>query len=200
MIRAGPVLLCGALGYRDSINQIKGDTIMATKHTRRLTAANEVFARKISLENMNQTDAYACAYDVSGRTPEAVHKASSALALKPEVAGRIQLLKGRAEAKSVKAAAYTLDSAMGEAEQLLQDAQALGQISAGVAAAKLRAQLSGHLTEKTPDKGNVLDSMDADGLLEMRKEVEARIQRAKEALDLVGEAPLAPAAHRRVIN
>ncbi len=200
MIRAGPVLLCGAQGYRDSVNQIKGNTIMAIKQPRRLTSKMEAFARAVALENQSLADAYRAAYDTAKMQANTIQTEASKLAAHPAVSARVQVLKGRAEAAIIRKAVLTVEQSLDEAASLLKDAQDLGQISAGVAAATLRAKLSGLLVEKPAEKGSALDSMDVEDLLEMRKEVEARIQRAKEALDLVGEAPLAPAAHRRVIN
>ena len=74
-------------------------------------------------------------------------------------------------------------------------------MSAEVAAIKLQAQLAGHLDEKKANPINALDDADVTKLLEIKKEVEARLQRAKEALELAGEAAATPAAPklRRVI-
>lgn len=92
---------------------------------------------------------------------------------------------------------------MGEAGNLLEDAQALGQISAGVAAATLRAKLSGHLAENKLESKGALDDMDVQALLEMRADVEVQIQRAKDALELCGDVdspPPPPVPLRRVIG
>ena len=173
---------------------------MTTKQTRRLTSKMEKFSRGVAVEKLSLSDAYRAAYDTAKMQPTTVQSEASKLAAHPAVSARLEVLEGRAEAAIIKKAALTVEQSLDEAGELLEDAQALGQISAGVAAATLRAKLSGLLVEKPAEKGSALDSMDVEDLLEMRKEVEARIQRAKEALDLVGEAPLAPAAHRRVIN
>ena len=168
-----------------------------------LTAANEVMARKIALEGLSQTDAYSCAYKTEGKTPDAISKLASAVANRPEVAKRIEVLRERATAAAVKSALLTREQSLDEAGQLLRDAQDLGQISAGVAAAKLRAQLSGHLDEKKQDARGALDEMDVDGLLKMREAVEAKIQHSREALEMTGEAqPIVKAVvpMRRVIG
>lgn len=160
-----------------------------------ITGANEVFARKVALENMDQSAAYACAYNTSKMTPKSVACAASALATKPEVAQRIVVLRERATQSAVKAAAHTRDAAIDEAEKLLQDAHALGQISAGVAAAKLKAQLAGHLDEKKQDAIDTLADMDASSLVKLREAVEAEIARSREALEMTGgDAPAKPAA------
>ena len=91
--------------------------------------------------------------------------------------------------------------AMDEAATALELAQDLGQASAAVAAIKLRADLAGHLADKQAEKPGALSNMDVDGLLAVKQEVEARIQRAKDALDIVGAPPAAAKPeHRRVIN
>jgi hypothetical protein len=166
-----------------------------------LTAANEVMARKIALENMDQSAAYACAYKTEGKTPDAISKLASAIANRPEVADRINVLRERATAAAVKKAALTREDAMDEAGQLLKDAMDLGQISAGVAAAKLRAQLAGHLDEKKQDPKGALEDMDLERLLELRKAVEDKVARSREALAMTdAPAPVAtPAPIRRVI-
>lgn len=167
-----------------------------------LTAKQEAFARGVALEKLGQADAYRAAYDTSKMTPKSVDESASHLAADTKVAARIKVLAERATAAAVKTAGLTLDGSMAEAEALLQDAMALGQISAGVAAATLRAKLSGLLAEKDSKKGNPLDDLDVDGLLQLRVDLEAKIARNREALemtgDLVPEAAAAPI--RRVIG
>lgn len=168
----------------------------------RLTSKMEGFARGVAIEKLSLSDAYRANYDTAKMTPKSINDAASKLAAHPAVAQRVQVLSERATAAAVKTAAHTLEASMVEAGSLLEDAQALGQISAGVAAATLRAKLSGLLVEKPNEKKNALDDMAVAELLLMRDEVNARLQRAKDALDLVGETPAAPVVVplRRVIG
>lgn len=165
-----------------------------------LTSKQEAFARGVALEKLSLSDAYRAAYDTAKMQPTTVQSEASKLAAHPEVAARIQVVSKRAEAAAVKKAGLTLEASMEEAASLLQDAQALGQISAGVAAATLRAKLAGHLVEKKENTKDMLSDMDVEGLLSVQAEVNARIQRAKDALALVGEVePVAAPLMRRVI-
>lgn len=167
-----------------------------------LTSQQEVFAKKIALENLNQSAAYSAAYNVAKMAPKTITDRAHDLAKLPEVAARIDVLRERATAASVKAAAHTRDAAINEAQALLEDAHALGQISAGVAAAKLKAQLAGHLDEKKQDPKGQLDEMDITSLLELKKAVEDKVESSREALAMVEvKTPViaAPAPIRRVI-
>lgn len=166
-----------------------------------LTAKQEVFCQGVAVRKLSQTDAYSYAYDVGKMKPASINDASSKLAANPEVAQRIVVLKERATAAAVKAGALTLAESIDEAGQMFEDAKALGQVAAGVAAAKLRAQLSGHLDEKKQDAKGSLDDMDVKGLLEMREAVEAKVKQSREALEMVGDAPAPQVASpiRRVI-
>ena len=122
-------------------------------------------------------------------TRESVTKAASALATRPDVASRINVLKGRATAAAVKNAALTLEDCLAEAGEMLQDAKALGNTSAGVAAAKLRAQLAGHLVERKEVKDSRLDDATVDNILDVLKELKQRAAAAAEADALVGGEP-----------
>ncbi|MDP3940358.1 MAG: hypothetical protein Q8R92_19765 [Deltaproteobacteria bacterium] len=152
-----------------------------------LTAKQEAFARAVAIGGMNQTAAYASTYEVGKSTQKSIQDSASRLAAEPQVKARIKLLTERAAGVAVKKAGLTLAQSMAEAESLLEDAQALGQISAGVAAAKLRAQLAGHLVEKKEEKTGPLTDMDVTSLLALKAEVQAQLQRNKDALDLVGD-------------
>lgn len=169
---------------------------------RRLTSKMEAFAQAVALKKQSLSACYAEAYDAAKMAPKSINDAASKLAAHPAVAQRIEVLVGRAEAAAVKAAAYTIEAAMGEAGRLLEDAKNLGQISAGVAAATLRARLSGLLAEKKEEKKGALSDLDVEGLLALRAELEAKLQREADALELAGAssaaAPVTP--FRRVIG
>lgn len=164
-----------------------------------LTAKQEVFCQGVAVRKLSQTDAYTYAYDVGKMTPASIHNAASKLAAIDEVKARIVVLTERATAAAVKAGALTLAQSIDEAGQMFEDAKALGQVAAGVAAAKLRAQLSGHLDEKKQDAKGSLDDMDVKGLLAMREAVEAKITSSREALEMVGDVVAPAAPIRRVI-
>lgn len=164
----------------------------------------EKFSRTVALENQSLTDAYRGAYDTAKMQPTTVQSEASKLAAHPEVAARIQVLSERAQAAAIKKAGLTLEASMAEAGELLEDAKSLGQISAGVAAATLRAKLAGHLSERKEEKRDVLDDIDVAILLQMRDEVVQRLQRAKDKLALEDAqrppGPDAPTPFRRVIE
>jgi hypothetical protein len=157
-----------------------------------LTAKEELFAKKIALENLNQTAAYSAAYDVSKMAPKTITDRGHDLAKKPDVAARITVLRERATNAAVEKAALTLADCITEAGEMLEDAKALGQVSAGVAAVKLRAQLAGHLTEKESKSKGPLDDLDISGLVELRQQLDAKLIRNRDALELIGDLP-APA-------
>lgn len=169
-----------------------------------LTAKQERFAQNIALKGMTQSAAYAEAYDAVKMKPETVSRAAVDLAANPSVSARIDVLKQGATRAAVKAAAFTLDDAIRESDENRLAALANGQTSAAVAATKLKAELSGHLTEKKADPKGSLDSLDVERLLELRALVEDKVERSREALAMTGAAAapvVAPAAPiRRVIN
>lgn len=166
-----------------------------------LTPKQERFAQNVALKRMNQSQAYAEAYDATGKTQEAVAKLASSVASHSEVKARIVVLTGRAEAEALKKGALTLEQSLEEAGQMFEDAKALGNTSAGVAAAKLRAQLSGHLVEKADkNRANDLEGMDVEGLAELRIAVEAKLQSSRDALAAIGMPVTPPAVARRVIG
>jgi hypothetical protein len=166
-----------------------------------LTAKQEAFCRAVALEGLDQTAAYSKAYDVSKMKQESVHKAASNLANDPKVSTRIAVLTERATAAAVKKAGYTLADAMAEAEEVLDDAKALGQIGPAVSAVKLRAQLAGHLVEKKEVSTKTsLEETDVDSLLKIKAQVDAQLDRAREALGMTGGAVSNTPPARRVIG
>lgn len=121
------------------------------------------------------------------------------LAASEEVKARINVLAHRAAGTAASVAAYTLDMAMTEAEQARQLAQAKGQAAAATAAVKLKAQLAGHVIEKKEVKQtSSLDNANATTLEGIRREVEERLQRVKDAEALTGDAPAAPVVRRQI--
>jgi hypothetical protein len=166
-----------------------------------LTAQQEVFAKKIALENMGQSAAYSCAYNTSKMTAKTVTEAASRLAAADNVRARIDVLRQGATRAALKAAAYSIDDAISDAEEDRVLARNAGQGSAAVAATKLKAQLAGHLVEKKADAKGALEDMDLERLLELRKAVEDKVARSREALAMTdAPAPVAtPAPIRRVI-
>lgn len=69
---------------------------------KRLTVKQEIFSMKVALERLNQSDAYACAYDVSKSTRKSVNEASSKLAAQPAIARRIEALREMVLAAAMK--------------------------------------------------------------------------------------------------
>jgi hypothetical protein len=108
-----------------------------------------------------------------------------------------------ATAVAVAKAGIALADSVADAEALLAQAQSLGQVSAGVAAAKLKAQLCGHLTEKTQETTkNPLTGKDISQLLALQSALESKLQAEIDALELAGIKPSAPRVvpMRRVIG
>ncbi|MCX7144187.1 MAG: hypothetical protein NT123_24755 [Proteobacteria bacterium] len=169
-------------------------------HQGRLTAKMEAFARNVALKNQSFTDAYTDAYSTEKMAPRTVQTEAKRLAAHPLVAPRLELLRGRAEAAAVKRAALTLDDSLDEAGEMFDGAKAAGQFSAGVAAAKLRAQLAGHLSEKKEEHQGALTDIDVEVLLKMRDELVEKIKQTKEALARKGAQPEEPKPCRRVIG
>lgn len=165
-----------------------------------LTAKQEMFAKLIALEGMNQSEAYAKAYDTSGWKPASVASKASTMASDASVAARIVVLKERATDAAVRKTAITLADSIAEAGEMLEGAKAAGQYSAGVAAAKLRAQLAGHLVERKEVRQGPLDDTDVAKLMKMKADAEASIAALREASELAGEVPATPPPMRRVIG
>ena len=164
-----------------------------------LTARAEAFCQAIVVKGMNQTEAYSFAYDVSKMSQETITNLASRLANRDDVRARLQVLRERATAAAVKSAAYTIEDALREADELMADGKALGQVSAAVAALKVKAQLGGHLAEKTAEKKGPLDGEDIDGLVSIREEINRRLQQAADTLDFIGVEPTShPVTLKRV--
>ena len=152
-----------------------------------LTAKQEAFCRGVALDKLTQSASYARAYDTSKMTESAVSSKAAQTAAIPEVRERIAVLIERATTAAVKKAAYTLADAIKEADTAMQDGMALGQVSAAVAAIKLKAQLGGHLVERKEVVTKHLEAADIEVLEHMQKEIATRLKRAREAKDLTGE-------------
>lgn len=166
-----------------------------------LTGRQEVFCRKVALENMTQRAAYSCAYEAGTKTEAAIDKLASSVASHPEVIARIEVLRQGATAAAIKTAGYSLAQAITEAEEARQDAKGNGQSSAAVAAVTLKAKLSGLLVEKKEvTTRGPLDDQDVAGLVAIRDEVNAKLQRAREALEMSGDQVAPPVPARRVIG
>lgn len=166
-----------------------------------LTIKQEKFAQAVALQGMTQSAAYSACYDAAKLSPANLARRASEVARHPEVAARMVVLTERAAADAVKKAAYTLDAAITEADQLIADARSLGQVSAAVAAAKHKAQLAGHLVEKKEiTNRSGLDDLDAEKLKKLRDELNARLDRAREAQALVGGTEMVQPQLRRVVG
>jgi len=152
-----------------------------------LTAKQAAFCNAVALENQSLTDAYRAVYDTSKCKPETVHRSATQLAKSPTIAARIAELRGKVEATAVKAAAYTLEHAMGEAGDVLERAKAAGQVGAAVSAVTLRAKLAGHLMEKIRVQAGPLDESDVKELIALRDELRARRDAERRA---AGETPI----------
>ena len=165
-----------------------------------LTAKQEQFAKNVGLRGMNQSEAYSAAYDASKMTPESIATAASRLVADANVSSRINVLRERATAAAVKKTGYTLADAIDEADVAAREGLALGQVSATVAAVKLKAQLAGHLVEKKEIRTGALEEVDLEKLALMREQAEREIKAAEDAASVVGEVPAPPAPQRRVIG
>lgn len=165
-----------------------------------LTSKQESFCKAVALGGLSKVDAYTKAYPDAKSPRRILIDKGSELAQLPACAARIEELRERAASVAVKRSGLSLAGSMEEANVLMADALALGQISAGVAAAKLRAQLAGHLAEKATEKRGPLDDLDVAALLKLRDSLDAKLQSDADAavLDLVGIVPTAPV--RRVIR
>ena len=166
-----------------------------------LTGKQEAFCLGV-VQGLTLTDAYRAAYDCDGSKPETVNSSAGKLAARPTIAARIAAMRGGVVAAVAKKVAYGQKEAMDEAQAALELAVDLGQSSAAVAAIKLRADLSGLLADKTPEKAGALTSLDVEGLLKLQDEIKAKLLREAEALEIAGITPAAPKVvpMRRVIG
>jgi hypothetical protein len=168
---------------------------MADSADEKLTPKEESFAIAVGAGVCKTlTDAYSRIYETGGMKPETVGRRASELAAKPRVAARIQLVRERAANAAVKKAAYTLEAALDEADELIEAAKAHKQTSAGVAALKLKAQLAGHLVEKKEvSTTSQLSDSDSKAIAEMKAQAEAALKAAQDMVDMVGIAAEAEA-------
>ena len=165
-----------------------------------LTAKEEIFCQCLAMRKMNQSEAYSTAWDASKAKPETIASKASILASQEKIKARISVLTERATAIAVKKAGLTLADEIMACTETLENARALGQASAEVAAIKLRAQLGGHLVErKEVSTKGTLEEADIAKLMALKREIDLRITLSKEAADLVGGTTTQPAQLRRVI-
>ena len=165
-----------------------------------LTAKQEAFAKAIARGGMNQSDAYSSVYDAEKMLPKSITDKASELARYVEVAARVDVLRARATDAAVKKAAFTLAEEIEACSRAVENAQAGGQVSAEVAAIKLRAQLGGHLVERKEVRSGPLTEADITSLARMLSEVDEKIRVSKEAAQVVGEVQPVPQPVRRVIG
>ncbi len=151
-----------------------------------LTAKQSAFCNAVALENQSLSEAYRAVYDTSKCKPETVHRSATQLAKSPMIATRIAELKGKAEAASVRAASYTLDAAMVQAEELRIRAQSMGQLPTAAAMVVHKAKLAGLLVEKREVRQGPLEESDVQELIALRDELRARAAAEKAAS---GDAP-----------
>lgn len=158
-----------------------------------LTPQQAKFAENIAVKRMTQFDAYSDAYDVSAMSRSTAMKRSGEMAKHPEVEAQIQVLREGATKTAIKAAAYTLDAAISECDEVLQLAKEKGQTSAAVAAVKLKSQLAGHVLERkeTSVKDPLADATNAE-LVKLRAEIDARLAASKQAAEVTEGAPAVP--------
>ena len=153
-----------------------------------LTAKQEAFARAVGVEGLNQTEAYTKAYGAGKMSPNALSSTAARLAALPPVAARIAVLIEGPTAEAVRKTGLTLADSINEAGEMLDGAKAAGQYSAGVAAAKLRAQLAGHLVERKEVRSGPLEDVDIARLLSMKAQAEADLSKASEVAEFMGDA------------
>lgn len=155
------------------------------------TAAEQEFARLVGSGKFTQTAAYSQAFDVSKIQPGTVIKRASALAKREDIKALIAVVVEGAGVASVKAAAYTIDVAIAEADEARADAKANGQASAQVAAIKLKSQLAGHVLDRKEIKAvDPLKDATTEELGRLRDEITRRIVAAKDAELVTGVAHL----------
>ena len=181
----------------------KGNQAMTTDHVDqpRLTAKQERFAQNVALKGMTQSAAWGEAYNATLMSPKSINEAASRLLANVKIKARVIGLKQGATAAAVKKAGLTLADSIDEAGDMLAGAKIAGQYSAGVAAVKLRAQLSGHLADRKEVRQGPLDDADVAKLVATLAEIDAKLAAMKDAEDLVGGSePEIAAPVRRVIN
>ena len=157
-----------------------------------LTVKQERFCQLVALKQMTQTAAYSEVYDITGKTPEGIAKLASAVANRPGMQERISVLRERGTVEAVRKAGRTLADCVQGVEELIEDAKNLGQISAGIAGAKLRAQLLGHLVEKKEVRQGPLDDADLTKLQATLQHVDEQLTKLSQARDLVGGSAPVP--------
>ena len=156
-----------------------------------LKPREEAFARAVATGKLNQSAAYSECYEAASLSPAVIADRASRLAGKPEVQARIKVLTVGVTKAALKAAAYTLDVAIGEVDEIMSEARANKQAAAAVAAVKLKAQLAGHVIDRKeikeidPLKGATLEELG-----KLRDEITMRMLAAREAEVITQPTPL----------
>lgn len=163
-----------------------------------LTSKEEQFAQSVALKQMDVVTAYTTVYNVTKMSPGMIEKKANALSVKLEVQQRISVLRDRAMSASQKKEQYDLAAAIAEADTLIEDGKALGQIGAAVSAAQLKAKLAGHLVDRKEVTNKTgLEGADVQTLEAMKKKIQRELDAAREAAELTGvEKPSTPAIRR----
>jgi len=147
-----------------------------------MTPQETAFARLYATGKVPRNEAYSTIYDVANLSKSALNKRASLLASRPDIVAAVKVITDGVTSATVKAAAYTIDKAMEEAEEARQLAHRTGQSSAASAAVKLKSQLAGHvLDRKEVSTKDPLAGATIDELARLRDEVTRRILAAREA-------------------
>ena len=133
---------------------------MSTK----LTAKQEAFCLAY-LKSSNASEAYRQAYDTKGASPNCVEVNACRLLKNTKVALRIAQLRAPVIARAV----YGYEQAMTEAQTAMDLAERLEVPSAMVAAAALRAKLSGLMVEDRKNLRSPLQDIPTDALEQLEQ-------------------------------
>lgn len=141
----------------------------------KLTPKQEQFVHLVAREGLTNTEAYKRVYDCTAAPHEEIPKRAYALATSAKVASAIATIKGAVQAEASRKAAYTLADAIKEADEILEAARRANNLTAANQAAKLKAQLAGHMVERREIKFGALEQSDVEELEAIRDEVRRRL-------------------------
>jgi phage terminase small subunit len=104
---------------------------------------------------MSKADAYRNAYDCRSMSPAAVRVEACRLSQNPNVALMVKEIDQRIETELVQLAAYDRQKAFEDASKDRDLAHQQKQAGAAVSATKLKAQIAGHLDDRTQEDSSL---------------------------------------------